>query len=407
LPLELFPIFVILHAMTDSQNPRIIFHVDMDAFFASIEQRDDPSLRGRPVIVGADPKNGRGRGVVSAASYEARRYGVHSAQPISQAFRLCPKGAFVHPRFDRYMEVSDRIMALLETYSPRIEPVSLDEAFLDMTGSVRLFGDVDEIGGRMKRQIWDSEGLTASAGVGPNKLIAKIASDLRKPDGFVRVSSDRVREFLDPLPVTKLWGVGAKTASRLESLGIRKVMDVRRYTEKDLIRFFGTFGKWLLDSSQGIDDDPVTPDREAKSVSNETTFEEDTADPGLVRAVVLELSERVGHRLRLKGLCGKAVELKIRFDDFTTKTRRRTLAQATDLTESFFAAALSMLKAFDADKRRIRLLGVGVSQFCPSDQVQMELFGSEERVKRKKMHEAVDRLKEKYGERIVTKALNR
>jgi DNA polymerase-4 len=389
------------------ENPRVIFHVDMDAFFASVEQRDDPSLCGRPVIVGANPKNGTGRGVVSAASYEARRYGVHSAQPISQAFRLCPKGAFVRPRFDRYVEVSDRIMALLESYSPRIEPISLDEAFVDMTGTQRLLGDIDEIGRRIKRRIWETERLTASVGIGPNKLIAKIASDFRKPDGLVRVLPEQVQDFLDPLRITKLWGVGTKTALRLESLGIRKVKDVRQYTEKDLIRFFGAVGKWLWESAHGIDDSPVTPDREAKSISNETTFEEDTADPRLVRAVILELSERVGHRLRMKSLTGKTVEVKIRFDDFTTKTKRRTLARSTDFTESVFSAALSMLKTFEADRRRIRLLGVGVSQLSSADQVQLELLDSAEQAKRKKLHQAVDRLKEKYGESIVTKALKK
>ena len=388
-------------------NTRVIAHVDMDAFFASIEQLDDPKLRGRPVIVGADPKNGKGRGVVAAASYEARKFGIHSAQPISQAFRLCPNGVFVRPRFVRYVELSDRIMSVLESFTPLVEPASLDEAYLDLTGTERLIGDVEFAGKKIKRDIVDSIRLTASVGIGPNKLIAKMASDFRKPDGLVIIREGEVREFLDPLSVKKLWGVGAKTAARLESLGIRSVRDVSRYAEKDLVRALGSFGRWLLESSMGIDDTPVTPDREAKSISNETTFEVDTGDSGLIRSVLLELAEKVGHRLRRHGLTGKTMELTIRFEDFATKTRRRTLAKPTDLTDSIYSSVLSLIRPFESDRRKIRLLGVGVSNLIPADRIQMELFDTGEHLKRKKVHEAVDRLKEKFGDEIVTRASRR
>jgi DNA polymerase-4 len=390
--------------MSPPLKNRVIAHVDMDAFFASVEQLDDPKLRGRPVIVGADPKNGKGRGVVAAASYEARKFGIHSALPISQAFRLCPKGAFVKPRFERYVELSDRIMSVLESFTPLVEPASLDEAYLDLTGTDRLIGDVEYAGKKIKRVIFDSVRLTASVGIGPNKLIAKMASDFRKPDGLVVLREEEAREFLDPLPVKKLWGVGAKTAARLESLGIRSVRDVSRYAEKDLVRAFGSFGRWLAESAMGIDDTPVTPDREAKSISNETTFDTDTGDHGLIRSVLLELAEKVGHRLRRHGLAGKTMELKVRFEDFATKTRRRTLAKPTDLTDSIYSSALYLMRPFESDHRKIRLLGVGVSNLIPADRIQMELFDTGEHLKRKKVHEAVDRLKEKFGDEIVTRA---
>jgi DNA polymerase-4 len=393
--------------MNLTTDTRVIAHVDMDAFFASIEQLDDPKLRGRPVIVGADPKNGKGRGVVATSSYEARKFGIHSAQPISQAFRLCPKGAFVRPRFERYVELSDRIMSILESFTPLVEPASLDEAYLDLTGTGRLIGNPSSAGKKIKRDIFDSVHLTASVGIGPNKFIAKMASDFQKPDGLVIVPEDQVREFLDPLPVRKLWGVGAKTAARLESLGIRSVRDVGCYTEKELVRLLGSFGGWLLETSMGVDDAPVTPDHEAKSISNETTFETDTADSGMIRAMLLDLSERVGYRLRRHGLVARTMELKIRFEDFTTKTRHRSLAKPTDLTDSIFSSAFAMMRPFESDRRKIRLLGVGASNLLQSDSVQMELFHEAVNQKRKKVHDAVDRLKEKFGDEIVTRASQR
>jgi DNA polymerase IV len=386
---------------------RIIAHVDMDAFFASIEQLDDPKLHGRPVVVGADPKKGKGRGVVAAASYEARKFGIHSAQPISQAFKRCPNAAFVRPRFERYVEISDRIMSVLESFTPLVEPASLDEAFLDLTGTERLIGDIESAGGKIKRDIMDSVRLTASVGIGPNKMIAKIASDFRKPDGLVIILPDEVRDFLHPLSVRKLWGVGAKTADHLEKTGIRSIGDASRYSERDLVRMFGSFGAWLLESSKGVDDAPVTPDREAKSISNETTFESDTGDRALIRAVLLELAEKVGHRLRRHGLSGKTMELKIRFEDFATRTRRQTLGKPTDLTDSIYSSALLMLKPFESDPRKIRLLGVGVSGLIASDRIQTDLFDSGELSKRRRMHEAVDKLKEKFGDEIVTRAAKR
>lgn len=386
---------------------RVIAHVDMDAFFASIEQLDDPKLRGRPVIVGADPKGGRGRGVVAAASYEARKFGIHSAQPISKAFRLCPDGSFVPPRFDRYLDLSGRIMSALESFTPLVEPASLDEAYLDLTGTERLIGEAGCAAKKIKAEIFNSVGLTASVGIGPNKFIAKMASDFQKPDGLVIVREDQVLEFLDPLPVRKLWGVGAKTAERLGSLGIRTVHDVGHYTETDLIRLLGSFGSWLIEASRGLDQSPVTPDHEAKSISNETTFETDTADSGTISATLLELSERVGYRLRRHGLTGKTLELKIRFEDFTTKTKRRTLPEPTNLTDAIYSSAIAMLRTFESDRRKIRLLGVGAANLIRADRVQTELFDAGGRNKRRNMHEAVDRLKEKFGDEIVTRASRR
>lgn len=288
----------------------MILHCDMDAFYASVEERDRPELVGKPVIVGGTPEK---RGVVSAANYVARRYGVHSAMPAVTAHRLCPQGIYLPPRIDYYAEVSAQIRAIFERFTPLVEPLSLDEAFLDVTGSEHLFGPAVEIGRKIKQAIRQEIRLVVSAGVAPNKFLAKIASDLKKPDALVVVEPDKVQEFLDPLPVERLWGVGKQSSKVFQRLGIHTVGQLRQWPLDVLQARFGTSGEHLWKLAHGRDDRPVVREREAKSISHETTFEHDIADLEVLRAWLVDLTEQVGCRLRRHGLRGRTVQLKVRF----------------------------------------------------------------------------------------------
>jgi DNA polymerase-4 len=374
----------------------------MDAFFASVEQRDHPEYSGKPVIVGADPKNGKGRGVVCAASYEARKYGVHSAQPISQAYRLCPGGIFLPPHGKRYAEVSKNIMRIFRKYTPFVEPVSMDEAFLDVSGTDRLFGNAEMTGRKIKEEIFQQEQLTASVGIGPNKLIAKIASDLEKPNGFVLVKPDDVRSFLEPLAISRLWGVGRKAEEKLVSIGIRTIGDLSGMSESTLIEMFGKMGTMLFKYARGIDHDPVISFRDAKLVSNEITFDHDTSDQELLQKTLLKLSEKVAFRLRKNRLQGKTVVLKIRFSDFTTHLKHTTLKNPTCYDHDIYQKVLSLFKSFNQMNQSVRLLGVGVTKLITKDKEQIDLFQMENQ-KVKKMSEAVDMIRLKFGEKAIQK----
>jgi nucleotidyltransferase/DNA polymerase involved in DNA repair len=385
----------------EAHTSNLIFHVDMDAFYAAIEQVDNPNLAGRPVIIGADPKNGKGRGVVSTASYEARVFGIHSAMPISQAFRLCPHGVFLPVRGRRYKEISCHIMAIFDLFTPNTEAISLDEAYLDMTGMGRLSGTPLQIAERLKTRVREATGLTASVGIGPNKLIAKIASDLEKPDGLVYVKAESVQAFLAPLSVGRLWGIGKKTASRLADISVTTVGQLAEIPRETLIDLFGDiWGGSLWKLARGIDDSPVVTGREAKSVSNETTFFRDVTDPETHKQTLLALAEKVGYRTRKKGLQGKTVTLKVRFSDFTTYVRHLTLPDFTDFSENIYESSLSLYESVTLCQP-VRLLGVGLTQLIASNSKQESLFSMDE--KRSKISEAVDSLKHKYGERIITK----
>ncbi len=385
---------------------RRILHVDMDAFYASVEQLDHPDHRGRPVIVGADPKGGKGRGVVAACSYEARARGVHSALPISQAWRRCPQAVYLRPRFKRYEEVSRRVFAVLARYTDLVEPLSIDEAFLDVTGSVGLFGEAEAIGREIKGAVRGELGLVASVGVAPNKFVAKIASDVGKPDGFVVVRPEEVAGFLEPLPVTRLWGVGAKTADRLGRAGLRTVGDVARLRPEDLAAGLGDLGAHLVNLARGIDERPVVPRSEAKTIGAETTFEEDVADPEAVRRAVLALSDRVGARLRRHGLLAEGVTLKFRDEDFRTVTRSRTLERPTDLGEELYRAAVTLLGRVGWEGRRVRLVGVTAARLrrVGSGAAQLGLFQAEEESRRRRLARTVDALKDRFGSRAVSRA---
>ena len=373
----------------------MILHCDMDAFYASVEERDRPELIGKPVIVGGSPEK---RGVVSAANYVARQYGVHSAMPAVTAHRLCPNGIYLPPRIDYYAEVSRQIREIFERFTPLVEPLSLDEAFLDVTGSEHLFGPPAEIGRQIKQAIRQELRLVVSVGVAPNKFLAKIASDLKKPDALVVVEPGQVQEFLDPLPVERLWGVGKQGSKVFERLGIRTIGQLRQWPLEGLQARFGSNGEYLWQLAHGIDDRPVVPEREAKSISNETTFERDIIDMDVLRAWLVDLVEQVGWRLRQHRLRGRTVHLKVRFADFTLITRSQTLPEPTDITHELWQVADEMLcHRLPAGHLPVRLVGMGISGLDDRGLVQGMLFDGEEREKQSRVDEVADQVKERFG----------
>ncbi len=373
----------------------MILHCDMDAFYASVEERARPELVGRPVIVGGSPEK---RGVVAAANYIARRYGVHSAMPAATARRLCPQGIFLPPRISYYAEVSCQIREIFERFTPLIEPLSLDEAFLDVTGSEQLFGTAIEIGRKIQQAVQEETGLVVSVGVAPNKFLAKIASDLQKPAGFVVVEPDQVQQFLDPLPIERLWGVGRRGSKRFQGLGIHTVGQLRQWPAETLKRHFGAHGKHLLQLAHGIDDRPVVPEREAKSISHETTFEQDIDDQQVLRAWLLDLTQQVAWRIRRHRLRGRLVHLKVRFADFSTITRSQTLPAPTDITQELWQIADEMLcQRLPAGHLPVRLLGMGVGSLDESGVRQGLLFGQDERQRQAGLDAMTDQIRERFG----------
>ena len=380
---------------------RVILHVDMDAFYASIEQLDDPSLKGRPVIVGADPRQGLGRGVVAACSYEARKFGVRSALPISRAWKLCPEGAYVRPRMERYVQVSHEVMEVLRRFTNLVEPLSIDEAFLDVTGSTTLFGAPIQIARAVKKQIREATGLTASAGVAPNKFLAKIASDLKKPDGLVVVDPDGVQAFLDDLPISRLWGVGPKTEVRLREMGLHTIGAVRARRQEDLIQALGNnLGAHLHQLAMGSDDRPVVPNWEPKSISNETTFEEDTRDRELLVKTIRRLAESVGRRLRRDNYRARKVTLKVRLEPFETHTRQVSVKRPVDTDEEIIRLALSLFDQFSLE-RRIRLIGVGTGDIVRPGEEPMQLGLFDEPRKDSVIDRTVDAIRDRFGEDLI------
>ena len=387
-------------------SPRAIIHLDMDAFYASVEQLDRPGYRGKPLVVGADPKGGVGRGVVAACSYEARPFGIRSAMPISRAYRLCPTAVFVRPRFARYAEMSERIFAILREYTDRMEPLSIDEAFLDVTASQRLFGAAADIGRTLKARIRSELGLVASVGVAPNKFLAKVGSDLGKPDGLVVVVPGREREFLDPLPISRLWGVGPKTEARLHQMGFRTVGQIARTSADTLDATLGHAGRDLWELANGRDDRPVQSEQEAKSIGAEHTFGEDTADRALLRKTLLELSDRVGRRLRQDDVLAGGVTLKFRDHRFHTLTRATILDHPTDVGEAVFRAAWALLERLDWQGSQVRLLGVTATRLQPTSQTtagQLPLFPPAVDP-RQNLARTVDTIQARFGRTAITRA---
>jgi len=384
--------------MPEDVKPKSIIHLDMDAFYPAVEVLDNPGLKGKPIIVGGI----QGRGVVSSASYEARKFGVHSAQPMATAVRLCPHGIFLPVRMARYAEISDRIFEIFRRFTPLVEPLSIDEAFLDVTGCARLFGSPVEIAKKIKQIVRQETGLTVSAGVAPSKFVAKIASDLEKPDGLTVVAADRVREFLEPLPIGKMWGVGRVTQQALAQLGIRTFRDLSRFPAEVLEKKFGQYGPKMQGLALGIDARDVCPHQEAKSIGREETFDADILDVAAARRELLALAGRVARRLRREGVEGRTVTLKVKYADFVLNTRSETLARGTSDGGTLYRTACRLLQKTEAGNRPVRLLGISVSQLGAGGAAQLDLF---ERIEagagRKVLNAALDRLQDRFGEDIV------
>jgi DNA polymerase-4 len=378
---------------------RAILHIDMDAFYASVEEQDRPELKGKPLIVGGTG----GRGVVAAANYVVRRYGVRSAMPMSEALRRCPEAVCVHPRMARYKEVSDRVFAIFREFTPLVEGLSLDEAFLDVTSSQRLLGSAMSIGGEIRRRILERTGLTASVGIAPNKLLAKIASDLNKPDGMCRIGADDIRGILDGLPVEKLFGVGPRTLPAMQAAGIMSFGDLRRADDEVLWRLFGKHGKSMRDRASGLDDRPVEPNREEKSISAEETYPRDIRGAAALDVQLLRLADRATSRLRAQDLCAGTVNIKIRRADFTTYTRQRALGQPTQDTAVVSAAAKGLLQRWLAVQpdAAVRLLGVGL---CGLQSLQQaDLFpGGPGHPSR--LDSVTDGIRDRFGAAMLTRA---
>ncbi len=389
--------------MRDTAVPcteRWIMHMDMDAFFASVEQHDDPSLKGKPVIIG-----GEHRGVVSTCSYEARRYGVHSAMPMAEARRLCPQACYLRPRMCRYAEVSAQVREVLEAFSPKVEMASIDEAYIDATGMERLFGPVEEMGLRIKESVWKSTGgLTCSIGIAPVKFLAKIASERRKPDGLFLLRQSEVPVFLSSLPVSAVPGVGRKFCEELAGIGIRCCGDVLLRSEDFWRRHYGKIGELIWERAQGKDEREVVPWAPPQSESAEVTLDADTRDREVLRTWIFRHAERVGASLREHGLAGRTVTLKIKYADFRQMTRQVTLKHRICSTEGIYETACGILDGMEL-LQPVRLIGVGVSGFDRNGPMQLSLLPEKENgcseEKRGKLNTAVDALRLRYGKDAV------
>jgi len=381
---------------------RSIIHLDMDAFYPAVEVLDKPELKGKPVIVGGTKK----RGVVSSASYEARRFGVHSAQPIATAIRLCPDGIFMPVRMSRYKEISEQVFAIFHSFTPLVEPLSIDEAFLDLTGAERLMGQTEVIARKIKETILKKTGLTVSAGVASSKFVAKIASDIDKPDGLTVVQPDRVRSFLDPLPVKKMWGVGKVTQQALARLSVKTFKDLRQIPVEILEKKFGERGTVMHLFSMGIDERDVEPGREPKSIGHEQTFMKDILNPDQARKEILSLANRIALRMRRDEVRGSTVSLKVKYSDFTQIIRAATLPEPTDDSMEIYSTACRLLKKTAVGKRPVRLLGISLSQLSFREgEKQLMLFDQDKGYqKRKNLNTALDSICDKFGEKSIRPA---
>ncbi len=391
-------------SMDIPRGRRWIMHMDMDAFFASIEQLDDPSLRGKPVIVG-----GGHRGVVSTCSYEARKYGVHSAMPMFEAHRLCPGAVYVRPRMRRYAEMSALVRSVLDSFSPKVEMASVDEAYLDIAGLERLFGSVEDIGRSLKQTVREATGgLTCSVGIAPVKFLAKIASEQRKPDGIFVLYPEDVPQFLSGLPVTAVPGVGKRFAEELARMGIRTCGQAASFGRDFFSRRFGKAGEHLFDKARGIDPSVVEPQTPRKSESSEITLDRDTRDRDILGAWLLYHAERVGFELRRKKLAGRTVTLKVKYEDFRQITRQTSLDYRICSTDAIYRAAKGLLDVLELTGK-VRLIGVGVSGFEEHGPAQATLLpgntGEAAELRRSRLELAVDRLREKYGMDTVRRGM--
>lgn len=372
-----------------------ILHIDMDAFYASVEVKDNPALQGKPVLVGASPKQ---RGVVAACSYEARKFGIHSAMPMSQAIRLCPKAIVLPVRMSIYVEISKQIQQIFFNYTPDVEPLSLDEAFLDVTGCISLFGSAETIGRKIKADIREETGLTASVGLAPNKFLAKLASDLQKPDGFVIITEENKQQILDPLPVSKIWGIGTVTNKALEKVGIKTIEQLRTAPKYKLSMVFGNQIDDILRLAQGIDNRKVEPHTEARSISAEETFPTDIIEKENLLTILQNQVEEVSQRLRAENLQCRTITLKIRYGDFKTITRSFTLDRPTNTTQILLQEAQNLFdKWYKKSAGALRLLGFGTAGLSPEGTGQKLLFSDPQEEKQKKIDEVYDKIRGKFG----------
>lgn len=381
-----------------------IMHVDMDAFYAAIEQRDNPELKGKPVIVGGTIES---RGVVSTASYEARKYGVHSAMAMTEAHRRCPDGVYLPVDMQKYRRVSRQLMEIFHRFTPDVEAISLDEAFLDLTGSQKLFGPAEEIGMEIKRLIREELQLTASVGLSYNKFLAKLASDMDKPDGFYRILPEELEEKVWPLPIRRMMGVGGKTSQMLEQMGVTTIGQLAKVNTGLLEHLLGKQGVVMHQVANGIDDRRVEPVRESKSVGRETTFPQDICEQYLLETILFTLADDVCHTLRISGLKGKTVSIKIRYPDFRSITRAVTLEQYTSSFEPVFAAVQDLMQHNYKDGTAVRLIGVTVSNLKKDDQIveQQDLFQDATAQNRQnELNKVMDKINEKYGGNTVHRA---
>jgi DNA polymerase IV len=385
----------------------MILHVDMDAFYASVEERDRPELRGMPVIVGGSAE---GRGVVCAASYAARKFGVHSAMPTATARRLCPSGIFLPIRMEHYVQIAKQIREVFFEFTPLVEPLSLDEAFLDVHGCEPLFGTAPQIARRLKERIKHETDLVASVGVAVNKFLAKLASDASKPDGLLVIEEQQVADFLSPLPVGRIWGVGKKAEQKLHKLGIHTIGELQAADEDALVNEFGDSGRQMRLLAQGIDDRQVVPDREAKSISTETTFARDISDREVLRSWLLELVELLGQRIRQQGVRVRTVELKVRSSSFETRIRSISLSEPTDVTDAIWKAALELLeRRVPKSLFPVRLLGVGGTGLVRDAAEQRELYEDKWQARQKSLDGVFDAIRARYGSGAIRRGgvLNR
>jgi len=380
-------------------KPRWIIHVDLDAFFASVEELLHPELKGKPIIVGGDPK---GRGVVASASYAARAYGVHSAMPMAQALRLCPEAVVISPHHEEYARRSQAVMAILREITPQVEQISIDEAFLDVTGCERLWGPVRQMGEMIQRRIFEEQGLPSSLGIATSKLVAKIACAEGKPRGLVFVPAGEEQAFLAPLPIEKLWGVGKVLGAKLRARGVRTIGDLATWELEQLVQEFGEVGRMLYLGARGIDKSPVRSSRERRSISQEATFAHDTADRELVRRRVLQMSEELAARLRKRHLVAQTVRIKLRYPDFSTMTRQVTLSQPTDQAMVIYEHAWELLRQYWPPGRKLRLIGVGLSGLFEGG-YQLGLFDHQDQ-RWIRLSQALDEIRQRFGRRAITRA---
>ena len=368
-------------------------HIDLDAFFVSVEQVLNPELKGKPVVVGGKPDR---RGVVAAASYEARAFGLHSGMPLITASRLCPQAIFIEGNFTRYRDASQRFMAILADFSPSVEPMGLDEAYLDATGFESIHSSIRQMASAIRQRVKDELGLCASIGIAGSKVVAKIASDLSKPDGLLEISAGKEADFLKPLPVSRLPGIGKKTEPILKKMGVNTIGQLAILPLNILKSHFGVYDEIMHNYANGIDDRQVTPPEEARSISRETTFGQDTRDNSLLQATLRYLGERVGSDLRRKGKQARCVTLKLRYADFTTLTRRQTMSQPTDTDQVIFDTGSRLLKKeLSTEKQPVRLIGIGVTNLVETGRQIDMLDPSVQRLAR--LNTAIDRIRKKYG----------